>query len=39
MMTPSISPGWPDANLGPCDVQGPRIACPRATLALILEER
>ena len=24
MMTPSISPGWPDANLGPGDVQGPR---------------
>jgi hypothetical protein len=24
MMTPSIPPGWPDANLGPGDVQGPR---------------
>jgi len=39
MMTPSITPGRPDVNLGPGDVQDPRAACFRASLALILEER
>ena len=38
-MTPSISPGWPDANLGLGDVEGPWAACPLATPALIWEER